>query len=195
MNFKDFSNYCSNTRALIIGDIMLDRYVIGDVNRISPEAPVPVFLSQSSKQVLGGVGNVYNNLLFEEFQEEDTVNDYKGDRLFVDNTDSTWKVYERTNPNLYNQIIHKGDILMVTRSADGISLFYNSEHHHIPTKARSIHDVSGAGDTVIAVYCLSEISGANPLESALIANNAAGRVCEQVGVVPITLSLLNDILN
>ena len=42
MNFKDFSNYCSNTRALIIGDIMLDRYVIGDVNRISPEAPVPI---------------------------------------------------------------------------------------------------------------------------------------------------------
>jgi len=63
MNFKDFSNYCSNTRALIIGDIMLDRYVIGDVNRISPEAPVPVFLSQSSKHVLGGAGNVYNNLI------------------------------------------------------------------------------------------------------------------------------------
>ena len=63
MNFKDFSNYCSNTRVLIIGDIMLDRYVIGDVNRISPEAPVPVFLSQSSKHVLGGAGNVYNNLI------------------------------------------------------------------------------------------------------------------------------------
>ena len=63
MNFKDFSNYCSRTRALIIGDIMLDRYVIGDVNRISPEAPVPVFLSQSSKHVLGGAGNVYNNLI------------------------------------------------------------------------------------------------------------------------------------
>ena len=63
MNFKDFSKYCFNTRALIIGDIMLDRYVIGDVNRISPEAPVPVFLSQSSKHVLGGAGNVYNNLI------------------------------------------------------------------------------------------------------------------------------------
>ena len=42
---------------------MLDRYVNGDVNRISPEAPVPVFLSESSKQVLGGAGNVYNNLI------------------------------------------------------------------------------------------------------------------------------------
>ena len=63
MNFKDFSKYCFNTRALIIGDIMLDRYVIGDVNRISPEAPVPVFLSKSSKHVLGGAGNVFNNLI------------------------------------------------------------------------------------------------------------------------------------
>ena len=64
MNFKDFSNYCSNTRALIIGDIMLDRYVFGDVNRISPEAPVPIFLSESHKHVLGGAGNVYNNLIY-----------------------------------------------------------------------------------------------------------------------------------
>ena len=63
MNLKVFSNHCSSTKALIIGDIMLDRYVIGDVNRISPEAPVPVFLSQSSKHVLGGAGNVYNNLI------------------------------------------------------------------------------------------------------------------------------------
>ena len=63
MNFKDFSNYCFSTRALIVGDIMLDRYVIGDVNRVSPEAPVPIFLSQNSKQVLGGAGNVYNNLI------------------------------------------------------------------------------------------------------------------------------------
>ena len=63
MNFSDFSHYCSSTRVLIIGDIMLDRYVIGDVHRVSPEAPVPIFLSKCSKHVLGGAGNVYNNLI------------------------------------------------------------------------------------------------------------------------------------
>ena len=63
MKLRDFSNYCSRTKAVVIGDIMLDRYVIGDVSRISPEAPVPVFLSQSNKHVLGGAGNVYNNLI------------------------------------------------------------------------------------------------------------------------------------
>jgi hypothetical protein len=62
-------------------------------------------ISQFVSVRMSSIDDVYNNLLFEEFQEEDTVNDYKGDRLFVDNTDSTWKVYERTNPNLYNQII------------------------------------------------------------------------------------------
>ena len=91
---------------------------------------------------------------------------------------------------LANQI--ECDVLMITRSSDGISLFYDSKHHHIPTKARTIHDVSGAGDTVISVYSLCEISGANPLESASIANFAAGRVCELVGVTPITMAQLQD---
>ena len=42
---------------------MLDRYVFGKVNRISPEAPVPIFLVNTSKEVLGGSGNVLSNLL------------------------------------------------------------------------------------------------------------------------------------
>ena len=63
MNYQDFSECCNKTKVLIVGDIMLDRYVIGNVNRISPEAPVPVFLSESFKQMLGGAGNVYNNLI------------------------------------------------------------------------------------------------------------------------------------
>lgn len=49
-------------KALLIGDLMLDKYVFGKVTRISPEAPVPVFLSRQKQQVLGGAGNVFNNL-------------------------------------------------------------------------------------------------------------------------------------
>ena len=51
------------TKVLLIGDIMLDRYVFGRINRISPEAPVPVFLTKNFKEVLGGSGNVLNNLI------------------------------------------------------------------------------------------------------------------------------------
>jgi len=46
----------------VIGDIMLDRYIIGKVERISPEAPVPVLFVQEEYHVLGGAGNVAANL-------------------------------------------------------------------------------------------------------------------------------------
>ena len=84
---------------------------------------------------------------------------------------------------------------MVTKGADGVSLFYESDHSHIPTKARKVHDVSGAGDTVISAFCLSDLCEASPSESAYISNYAAGRVCEEVGVVPIQQSMLNEIID
>jgi rfaE bifunctional protein kinase chain/domain len=46
----------------IIGDVIIDKYIIGDVERISPEAPVPVLIQQSSYYKFGGAGNVYCNL-------------------------------------------------------------------------------------------------------------------------------------
>ena len=49
-------------KILVVGDIMLDSYYIGEVQRISPEAPVPVLLKKSEKQVLGGGANVAVNL-------------------------------------------------------------------------------------------------------------------------------------
>lgn len=47
---------------LVIGDIILDKYIYGDTTRISPEAPVPIVLSQRKSNVLGGAGNVAANL-------------------------------------------------------------------------------------------------------------------------------------
>lgn len=51
-----------NMNFLIIGDIMVDVYLIGDVNRISPEAPVPIVEIKSKRYTLGGCGNVVKNL-------------------------------------------------------------------------------------------------------------------------------------
>src|SRR5690606_15315131 len=48
--------------ALVIGDLMLDRYLIGDVERISPEAPVPVVLLKHENERAGGAANVAANL-------------------------------------------------------------------------------------------------------------------------------------
>ena len=51
-----------NIKIAVIGDLMLDEYIIGKVDRISPEAPVPVVKVTEEKFVLGGAANVINNL-------------------------------------------------------------------------------------------------------------------------------------
>jgi D-beta-D-heptose 7-phosphate kinase / D-beta-D-heptose 1-phosphate adenosyltransferase len=48
---------------LCVGDIMLDRYIYGNIDRISPEAPIPVFTANREERMLGGAGNVVRNLL------------------------------------------------------------------------------------------------------------------------------------
>jgi len=85
------------------------------------------------------------------------------------------------------------DIVMVTRSEKGVSLFTGDGMQTIPTKARKVHDVSGAGDTVIAAFTLADVSDASLEEAAALANLAAGGVCEEVGVVPVTMDMLSDI--
>jgi len=52
-----------NARILNIGDVMLDRFVYGQISRISPEAPIPVLKADQTNLTLGGAGNVVNNLL------------------------------------------------------------------------------------------------------------------------------------
>jgi D-beta-D-heptose 7-phosphate kinase/D-beta-D-heptose 1-phosphate adenosyltransferase len=54
-NFKKLTVLC-------VGDIMLDKFFYGDVERISPEAPVPVFKIEKEVSMLGGTGNVIANL-------------------------------------------------------------------------------------------------------------------------------------
>jgi D-glycero-beta-D-manno-heptose-7-phosphate kinase len=123
---------------------------------------------------------------------------YKNVRLFKPNLSEFRSLYkentslEKDGFNLKKNI--NADILMITRSADGVSLFVDSDYYDIPTKARSVHDVSGAGDTVIATFTLSDLCGATPKESVLLSNFAAGRVCEEVGVVPISLTMLNEMI-
>lgn len=56
------SLYLKNSNILVIGDIMLDEYWFGNTYRISPEAPVPIVSVERAKYVLGGAGNVVNNL-------------------------------------------------------------------------------------------------------------------------------------
>jgi D-beta-D-heptose 7-phosphate kinase/D-beta-D-heptose 1-phosphate adenosyltransferase len=56
-------NRLNDIRVLVIGDVMLDRFIYGSVERISPEAPIPIFTASREEKMLGGAGNVVRNLL------------------------------------------------------------------------------------------------------------------------------------
>ena len=314
--FREIASGFADRNVLVVGDLMLDTYLWGDINRISPEAPVPIVEVKKIEYNPGGAANVAlnlaslgckvsligligtdaegtilknlldqrniictdlvisesrpttvksriiahtqqvvraaremnkdlsessNNNLIKSVKEiiEDVdaviLGDYNkgvlnlvsvkaiidaannaGKPVYVDPKESNFNAYKNVRlfkPNLSEfknayiedeslevagfQFKHEinAEILMITRGADGVSLFDGSDYHHFPTKARLVHDVSGAGDTVIATFTLSDICGASTEESVTLSNYAAGRVCEEVGVVPISLKMLDEMLS
>ncbi len=60
--YKNIINNFSNKKILVIGDVLLDQYIVGNVSKISPEAPVPIVLQEQSFYNPGGSANVANNL-------------------------------------------------------------------------------------------------------------------------------------
>jgi rfaE bifunctional protein kinase chain/domain len=62
MNLTEILTRAADLRIAVIGDLILDRYVFGEVSRISPEAPVPVLRVTDTKENPGGAGNVVENL-------------------------------------------------------------------------------------------------------------------------------------
>ena len=71
--------------------------------------------------------------------------------------------------------------LLITRGKDGMSLFTGDDPHNLPTEARDVYDVSGAGDTVLAFCAVGLAGGYSVLKSAELANMAAGIVVGKVG--------------
>ncbi len=296
---------------LVIGDIIVDEFIWGDVTRISPEAPVPVVNVQDIDRRLGGSANVIRNLhaletksamfgvvgddepgewvhnrLGELNSDDDGVFTKKNERPTAIKTrvvaghqqivryDHEWatpihpdtqhkildvvraKLSDATaviisdyakgvlTPELLKQLIPelKGKIvgvdpkplntdayqgvtfitpnlleasemagmdninedehvenmakllqdklgleyILITRSEKGMTLFDGKQCHHIPTAARDVFDVTGAGDTVIAVFTACLARGSSPLQAAKTANQAAGVVVGKVGTATAT---------
>ncbi len=85
----------------------------------------------------------------------------------------------------------KSEAVLITRGEQGMSLFLNGgKPVHIPTVAKEVYDVTGAGDTVIAVLMLALSAGADMREAAVIANHAAGIVVGEVGTATVKLEQL-----
>jgi D-beta-D-heptose 7-phosphate kinase/D-beta-D-heptose 1-phosphate adenosyltransferase len=82
---------------------------------------------------------------------------------------------------------------LITCGEEGMALFDHTVSHHLPTYAREVFDVTGAGDTVIATLALASAAGATMEESATLANHAAGIAVGKVGTATVTREeLLSD---
>jgi len=315
--FKKFKD----KKILVIGDIILDRYIFGKVSRISPEAPVPVVDVYEESYRLGGAANVANNIVslggnvaiagiigkgsagriirdilqekkisqdyvFEDmrrttvktriiggnqqivrFDIEDRrrlegkakemflsmikdaiksfdavivsdykkgvvskelfkilVNERKNNHLFVsvDPKVGHFRLYKHVSlitPNLAeashgaeidikdektlvkagNNLIKKlqCDAVLITRGEEGMTIFEKTDSKvkvtHLPTVAKKVFDVTGAGDTVIATITLAHIAGASLVDAAKISNIAAGVVVGRVGTSTVTQEEIIDL--
>lgn len=306
----DYLKQFSKARILVIGDFMLDQFVWGSVNRISPEAPVPVVNVQRESYMPGGALNVANNIRTlggtvypcgvvgrdlegrmlvktirregietggviydasrrttlktriiahsqqvvrfdrekaEDISKEDRSAMMRFIRAAVEKTDviivedygkgviqpalleellklakkhkkpvvvdpkekhfSYYKGATAITPNrkeAYGAIEHSeklplkevgGKLLskldlegvLVTLGEDGMALFEkNGSVTQIPTAAREVYDVSGAGDTVISVFSMALAVGAKMKDAARMSNIAAGIVVGKLGTATVT---------
>ena len=80
----------------------------------------------------------------------------------------------------------KPALLLVTLGDQGMLLCQRGHRPFlIPTVAREVFDVSGAGDTVIATFSLAIVAGASPVEAAVVSNHAAGIVVGKLGTATV----------
>jgi len=179
---NNIKNYINKAHGIILSDYgkgILTPSVISEIMRISKQRNVPVYVDPKTNNFSSfkAVHMIKPNL----FEFQSVVGEW-----------NSKKEFDMLGQNLREKL--DVDILLVTLGAEGSNLFTKELQHKIPTKALHVHDVSGAGDTVISTFALSELSGANAEESAFMANHAAGIVCEEVGVVPIVLDNLNKVV-
>ena len=93
------------------------------------------------------------------------------------------RIYELCSPKL----------LLITLGAGGMAICRDGKVEELlPTEAREVFDVSGAGDTVIATLTAAIASGANAHDAAMLANGAAGSVVAHMGTVPVDFDELNE---
>jgi rfaE bifunctional protein kinase chain/domain len=86
------------------------------------------------------------------------------------------------------------DAILITRGEQGMSLFNKEKVIHIPTVAKNVYDVTGAGDTVIAAFSIAYVAGASLEEAAVIANHAAGIVVGELGTAVVSIDQLRKSL-
>ncbi|HEY3249514.1 MAG TPA: D-glycero-beta-D-manno-heptose-7-phosphate kinase [Ignavibacteria bacterium] len=182
---KFFKDNIRNFESVILQDYnkgVLTKDVIGQIIKISTKASRPVYVDPKFDNFF----EYQNVTVFKPNRKE--VQDVMGEK--VDGEESAHKIGRKLIEKL------NCEFLVLTRGEKGMMLFDKEKDKtvvlNIPTRARHVADVSGAGDTVISTIAVMLAGGANIKEAILLANQAAGIVCEEVGIVPIYRKALVD---
>lgn len=172
---EQFKNISGDLNAVILQDYnkgVLTKKVINEIIKIANE----------------------NNVIITVDPKFDNFFEYKNVTVFKPNKKETEEAYGiriengEHFVNAGNRLLNdlNAKYILLTLSEEGVALFSNGKlEKKIPTKAREVADVSGAGDTVISTLTVALAAGAEISDAAYLANYAGGLVCEEVGIVPI----------
>src|SRR3989442_333130 len=185
-------------RIVVVGDAMLDIYLSGEAERISPEAPVPVVTVHTRRYALGGAANVAANVAATGAECRLVAvigDDARGDSLRGELAQNPLAddhiVGAAARPTTSkNRVTARGklgvDNLLLDLGGDGMVLVTKDQQiSRIPAMAREVFDVSGAGDTVTAWVGTALAAGASVREAAQVANYAAGVEVGKSGVATV----------
>ncbi len=173
--------------AIIIEDYakgLVDVSICRQLVALAEKKKIPVFVdpnANSNVQLYYGTSVLTPNI--NEVEHLSGIKIVDRESLYL----AGYKFLEETN----------SQIVIITRGKDGMAIFARGETEPvlIPTFAREVFDVSGAGDTTIATLALCLVSGASVIESALIANYAAGVVVGKRGTATVTVQEIKDYIS
>jgi rfaE bifunctional protein kinase chain/domain len=163
----------------------IDGIILQDYNKgiLTPNLISKIISLANNKNILITVDPKFDNFF-----------EYKNVTVFKPNRKETEAVLGtriKSNNDISSAgktLLHKlnSSYVLLTLGEGGIAVFEKGDkERRMPTKARNVADVSGAGDTVISTLTIALASGADIYESSFLANYAAGIVCGEVGIVPI----------
>jgi len=171
----EIKNNIGNFDAVIVSDYgkgTITEFVFQEIVRLSKEHQVKIFADPKGAQAEKYCGATTVTPNRKEFE------------IFVGEAKS-FQIMASKGKDLIRKLCL--EFLLVTLSESGMLLIYkNGDYEHIPTSAREIYDVTGAGDTVIAIFATLCTSGYNPDVAAKIANDAAGIVVGRSGAAKLS---------
>jgi rfaE bifunctional protein kinase chain/domain len=163
----------------------LDGIILQDYNKgiLTPSLISKIISIANKKNILITVDPKFDN-----FFEYKNVTVFKPNRKETETVLGTRIKNDKNISSAGRNLLHNlnSEYVLLTLGEEGIAVFEKGDkERRMPTKARKVADVSGAGDTVISTLTIGLAAGADIYEACFLANYAAGVVCGEVGIVPI----------